>query len=355
MKICFLASARSPHTQRWARHFSEQGHDVHLISFHPVSIPGVQVYALFLLWPVKEVTYMLALPKIKWLLHKIRPDILHAHFATSYGFLGALTGYHPFVITAWGSDVLISPKQSRLMRRVVLFALRRSDLVTSMAPHMTRTLVEMGVAEEKILTLPFGVDTNAFHAPHSNDRPRPVDVICTRYFEPIYNIQLLLRALPQVIAHHPQLQCALVGDGSLRGELQRLARDLSVESNIRWVGRATSQEVADWLGRTKVFVTPSLSDGNNVSLNEAMACGCFPIATDIPANREWLVDGENGFLVSTERPGELAERILQGLRSEALRCQAAERNWQIVKTRADWNKNMALMTHYYERLAQESA
>lgn len=355
MTICFLASALSVHTQRWAAYFSGRGHSVHLISFHPVSIRGVQVYPLFLLWPIKEVTYLLALPKVKWLVQKIRPDILHAHYASSYGFLGALTGYHPLVTSAWGSDVLLGPKESRLARWVVQFALERAALVTSMAHHMTRTLIELGVPRDKILTLPFGADTTIFHPQLPEPGQRAIDIICTRNFEPIYNLELLIRALRWVIARRPETECVLVGDGPLRTELKRLAQELGVESNVKWVGRVPLPEVAEWLRRAKVFVTPALSDGNNVSLNEAMACGCFPIASDIPANREWLVDGETGFIVPGDRPEVLAERILQAFDSEMLRRQAADRNWLTVQARTNWHTSMVLMEEHYRRLTNGHA
>jgi len=350
MTICYLANALSIHTQRWATHFAERCYNVHVISFHPGDIPGVQVHCVSPLVSIKPVGYLLTLPKVKLLLRQIRPDILHAHYATSYGLLGALTGYHPFVITAWGTDVLIAPKQSKFLRVMVLFALRRADLVTSMAHHMTRTLIELGIPKETIFTLPFGVDTTIFHPGLRTQEREDIDIVCTRPFEPIYNVELLIRALPQIVTVKPKVRCALVGDGHLRPKLETLARELGVEHNITWAGWVPLPDVAQWLSRAKVFITPALSDGNNISLNEAMTCGCLPIGSDIPANREWLVDGENGFIVPSDRPGVLAQRILEALNSEELRQRAAERNWQIVQERANWHKNIAGMEQYYQRL-----
>jgi len=350
MTICYLANALSIHTQRWAIHFANRGYDIHVISFRPGAIPGVQVHSVPPPVPIKQIGYLLVLPQINRLLKHIRPDILHAHYATSYGLLGALSRYRPLVITAWGSDVLIAPKRSKLSRAAVLFALQRADLVTSMAHHMTRTLVELGVPQNKIVTLPFGVDTTIFHSRLSAQEQRRIDIVCTRNFRPVYNVELVIRALSQVAVSYPGVRCVLVGDGPLRSKLEKLGCKLGVKSNIGWEGQVSPPKVAWWLSQSKVFVTPAFSDGNNVSLNEAMACGCFPIGSDIPANREWLVDGENGFLVPPDRPDVLAQRILQALESNDLRLRAAERNWQIVQERADWHKNMTGMEQYYQWL-----
>lgn len=356
MVICFLANAASIHTERWARYFAGRGYDVHVISLSAGLIPNVSVHHVPPRGFGKAIGYLLALPAINRLVKEIRPDILHAHYATSYGLLGALTGYHPLVITAWGSDVLLEQQRSRLMRSAVQFALARADLVTSMANHMTRTIVDLGILRDKVLTLPFGADTTIFHpGVRSQVREEDIDILCNRPCEPVYNVELLIRALPTVVKRHTKVRCALMGGGSLRPRLGALAAKLGVAPNITWIDRLPLPEVAHWLARAKVFVTPSLSDGNNISLNEAMACGCFPIASDIPANREWVVNGENGFLVPPDHPDELGRRIVEALGYEDLRQGVRERNWGIVQERGNWQKNVAAMEPHYRRLSKPAA
>lgn len=350
IRLCYLANAASVHTQRWATHFARRGFDVHIVSFHHAEIPGISVYRLGAPTGIKPVDYLLAVPRARRLLRRIAPDIVHAHYVTSYGLLGALVGGRPFVITAWGSDVLLAPERSWFHRTLVAHALREADLVTSMAHHMTKRLAELGVRPDRIVTVPFGVDTSIFHPRLRTEAAEDVDIICTRNFEPVYNVELLLEALPRVLAARPALRCVLVGEGSLRRRLESLTVRTGTQRHVTWTGRASQPEVAAWLARAKVFVSPSRSDGNNVSLNEAMACGCFPIASDIPANREWLVEDATGFLVSPDSPELLAGRIIQALNSPELRMAAAERNWEVVKGRADWHKNMEYVEHHYRKL-----
>ena len=344
--VCYLANARSIHTQRWATHFSKRGYDVHVVSFDKGEIPGVEVHHVPLPVPFKPLGIPLTLPGVKRILRTIRPDILHAHYATSYGLLGALTGFKPLIITAWGTDVLIMPRKSRLIRGILLWSLGKANLVTSMAAHMTAVLKGLGVDDKKIVMLPFGVDTSVFH-PGLRAREEDIDIICTRPCESLYNVELLIRSLPRIVVRYPRLRCVLIGGGSQEPKLRALAADLGIEAHIHWAGHVSLPEVAKWLGRAKVFVSPSLSDGNNISLNEAMACGCFPVCTDIPANREWLEDGQNGYLVPVDQPEVLAERVCLALAAPEFRRCCAETNWRIVERRADWNKHMATMEGIY--------
>ncbi len=164
MKICYLANAASIHTHRWATHFSKLGHDVTVVSLTDASIPGVNVRWMGIDPNVRgRIAYLLCLPRLRRTLRELKPDIVHAHYAGGYGLAAALAGYHPLVLTAWGSDVLILPQSSRSMRWLVKFALRRADLVTSMARHMTVAIGGLGVSGERLITLPFGVDTSIFH------------------------------------------------------------------------------------------------------------------------------------------------------------------------------------------------
>src|SRR5438046_749940 len=135
MRICFLANGRSIHSQRWVRYFVGCGHDVHLISLAECEVPSLTGYQVVRpLWP-KYLGYIVAAPRIVRAVRRLRPDILNAHYATSYGLFGAVSGYRPLVISAWGTDVLVVPKRFRFLKSVIGLALKRADLVTSVANH----------------------------------------------------------------------------------------------------------------------------------------------------------------------------------------------------------------------------
>jgi glycosyltransferase involved in cell wall biosynthesis len=148
------------------------------------------------------------------------------------------------------------------------------------------------------------------------------------------------------------IQLDLVGDGPLRAELEAQVHTAMLQDVVRFHGQVDPARLISLLGTGHVFVTSALSDGNNVSLNEAMACGCYPVATDIPANAQWITPGRNGALFPSGDAGRLAEAIERVAGDEAARRAAALENRRIVEERADWRVSVARMREIYERLAE---
>jgi L-malate glycosyltransferase len=354
MKICYLADGESVHTKRWCRFFKEAGHEINLITFKNVQIEGVKVHFVDAgridkaggNWKI-----VCKYQKVKSLVDKIRPDILHAHYASSYGFIGALSGFHPYVISAYGSDVLVSPFRSRIFKAIVKYTLRKADRITSMADHMTEKLIQLGADKEKISNIIFGIDENIFNsANHRVPKDRFV-ITSTRFFEPVYNLPLLFNALKIVKNKVPGLQVNIVGEGTLQKEYEMLVSQYGINDVVTFKGRLLEEELVDVLNNTHVYITVSFSDGCSVSLLEALACGSFVIASDILPNKPWIKDGVNGFFVPVDNPEILAEKICMiynKYRNYETAC--IDFNNKIISEKALWRKNMQKVQEIYDSL-----
>ena len=351
MRILFVSDAQSIHTRRWAEYFRDKGADVHVASFRPFDIPGVKVHVLPT-YGLGKLGYIFALGVLRKLYTILHPDVVHAQYVTSYGFLAALAGLRPLIVTAWGTDVLISPQESRLMRFLAKYAVTHATAVTTVAEHMNSSIVNLGIPPEQIEAIPFGVDSQFFLPAQVDTAPRKLlKLICTRNFAPIYDVQTLIRALAKVFARGYLLDIDLVGDGPLRQSLVDLVHELGLAAQVHFHGHVDHKTLAGLLANADIFVTPALSDGNNVSLNEAMSCGCFPIATQIPANAQWLEDGRNGYLYTSGNVELLAQAIEKAINNTPLRLATKAENRRIVETRADWRICVKRMETIYERLS----
>lgn len=346
-RILYVSDAKSVHTRRWAEYFRDQGVDVHVASFRPETIAGIQVHVLPT-YGLGRLGYFLAVLPLRRLAKRLAPDVIHAQYVTSYGFLAALAALRPIVLTAWGTDVLISPRESRLMRWFASYAVRHADAVTTVAQHMNSAVASLGIPVEDVSTIPFGVDTRQFVPPAV---PRtmglPLRLICTRNFHPIYSVHTLIVALHALTLRGLTIHVDLVGDGPLRTELETQVKHAGLESRVTFHGHVNQETVARLLAEAHVFVTPALSDGNNVSLNEAMACSCFPIATNIPANAQWIENGVNGLLYPPGDAARLAQCIVDVAEDLDWRTRAGAINRQIVESRADWRMCVARMNDVY--------
>lgn len=356
MKICFFGDSGSIHIQRWCKHFSSLGNEVHLITFSSVQIEGTQVYSVLNSKIAVEGGNWKVLFKfrhVRRLLKEIKPDVFHAFYATSYGITGALVNYHPYIITSLGTDVLISPKNSFIYRTLLRFAFRRADLVTAMSEQMNKAVRELGVGDRKVITLPFGIDPGVFN---NSDRKLKEDafvVTHTRNFESIYNIPHFIRAIALIADEVKGLHINMVGAGSLEGEMKQLVKDNGLESYFHFHGKITQTEIAEMLRSSHVFVSVSLSDGNNISLNEAMACGTYPIVSDIEANRQWIDDGVNGRLIEIDDDRALSDAILEAYTHyPELSARATALSEERIQAFGLWPENMKRMVMQYEQLVK---
>lgn len=357
MKICLFADGTSIHTIRWCTHFYELGHEVHLISFKNIEIPNIYVHAVDGgtihvaggNWKV-----LLKYRKVKKILKQINPDVFHSLYATSYGITGALCGFHPYVITAFGTDVLISPNQSKIYKVLLKYAFSKADWVTAMADHMKVAIEKMGVTPAKITTVPFGIDPKVFNSTNEKLSKDPFVITSTRNFESVYNIPHLIRAVVIAKSKIPSIQLNLIGEGSLKNEIETLIEQKGLKENVVFFGKIPQPQIAEILNHSHLFVTVSLSDGNNISLNEAMACGTFSIATSIPANTQWIVDGENGFLVEIDDVEGLAEKIIVSYHElDKLQEKAIPINEKIIAERGIWSVNMKKVEDKYKSLTRK--
>jgi glycosyltransferase involved in cell wall biosynthesis len=353
VRLALLGNAQVIHTRRWADWFHARGHAVELISLEADHGFAYPCHLLRSAVPFRFLRYPLATPAVRRLLARFAPDVVNAHFVPNYGLIGVLAGYRPLVVSAWGSDVLVSGVASPLHSARARFVLARADRITTDAAMLTRAVVALGGAAERVLTVPMGVEPERYRAartvpPGGEPAGSPLCVVSTRKLEPIYNVGQLIAAVPAVLAAHPRSVIEVAGDGPERAALA--ARAPAASGRLVFHGMIPHAEVARLLGRAAVYVSTSRSDSTSVSLLEAMAAGAFPVVTDIEANREWIDDGWNGRLVPLDDPAALAAAIAAALADPALRARAAAENARRIDERATWSRNMAAVEALFAEL-----
>ena len=362
MRICFVADAADIHTQRWAGYFANKGDDVHIISFdepsedleninlHVLRTVGTKITVL-----KYTINPLYVLKQLKRLIKEIKPDIIHGHAVRDHTIIAALTGFHPFVVTAWGSDVLIYPKESKVMKYAIPFTLRRADVITCDGANSKDAMIEMGIDDEKIKTIFHGIDTKKFSPSHKDEKIvnefgifNSPTVISTRRMGPIHDVGTLIMAVPLVLREIPDAKFIIVGGGEQKEYLMDLAKSLDVFYATRFVGWISNDKLPRYLASVDVYVSTSLSDsGLAASTAEAMACGLPVVITDFGDNRKWVEDGVNGFTVPLKDPKSLAEKIIYLLKNKDGRMEFGRRNRKVIEERSNHYKEMAKMENIY--------
>lgn len=373
MRICYITGAGSIHTQRWVNYFARKGHEVHLISPGGNSSDSskvsdkIHLYPLSpvapRIWPVsKYLSALLWVVQARRLVRKIKPDIVDAHYITVNGYLAVASGFHPLVLMAMGSDILIDSKRNLLWRMLTKYALRQADLVICKSETLRKELLKLGTSPSKIKIIQRGVDTQQFSRQRASEKLRSrlnilkmPTIICIRNLAPVYNVQMLIKAIPLVLGQVPEARFIIGGEGKQKEYLQELAKSLGVSNSIRFLGWIPHNELPEYLASSDVYVSTSLSDGTSTSLQEAMACELAPVVTELPANREWVTDGESAFIVPINDIQSLAERIVYLLNNSEARARFGKRGREVIKERAEYEVEMEKMERVYQGLATGEA
>lgn len=360
MKICYIGGANSIHLQRWIKWIANAGHDVHLITEYPIEIDNIKIHSLKYKKNGGFINFISKIIQTKKLVKKINPHILHAHYVFGYGTFAAFTNFHPFVLTAWGSDILVDTS-SMFGKYAVKYSLKKADLITCDAQHLKQSMIKLGIEDQKIKIIYFGTDTIKFSPQKKNKSIReklglndsPI-VISLRSLKPIYNLESLITAIPLVLKQIPEAKFIIAGEGPEEKMLKEMATSLKIIDSIRFLGSIPNDQLPYYLTASDVYVSTSLSDaGLAASTAEAMACELPVISTDFGANAEWVKDGKNGFLIPMKNPTLLAEKIIVLLNDKDLRKKFGKNGRQIIKERLDYNTEMSKMEKMYEELIKK--
>lgn len=368
MKICYIAEGSSIHTQRWLNYFAARGHEVHLIYWktRPGYDKSIRIHYLKRFAPkfwavTRYISFLQWIFQVRKLVKEIKPDVIDAHFIIDNGVLAVGSGFHPIIVTAWGSDVLIFPQRNFLWKIVAKFVIKRADKIVCNSDVLKNGLINLGTNPDKIVKISHGVNTRQFSPQQAIEalKKKPgaagsSTVISIRHLRPLYNVEMLVKAIPLVLKQAPQTRFIIAGDGEQKPYLEELAATLGASQNVRFIGYVLHEELPGYLASADIYVTTSRSDSSSQSLQEAMACELAPVATDLPANREWITDGENGFIVPQDDYQALAEKISYLVKNDKAREKFGKTNRKIIIDRVEQEKEMGKVETLYQTLANAS-
>ena len=343
--LCLLGDATSPHIQRWAREMQVRGYRVSLVTARPAPIDGVEQQVLR---PVhRSAHWLLRADEARRAVQALAPDIVHAHYTTSYGYLGARCGHHPLVMTAWGSDLLVTPLANPWMRWLTGWTLRRADLITG----DSQSLVDAAHSyhpRAAVHCIHWGVDLARFAPAPWPDKPG-FEIVRLRSWEPNYNIATIINAVAHLRAQQPTLpvHLHLLGGGSLETALREQVTRLGLAEAVTFHGRMDDAGMARVLARCKVSVSVPTQDATSVSVLESMACGLPVVATQLQANAQWLpVDS----LVPAQNSHALAQKLATLAQDDAAAHAVGQQNAQRIQQEGDRAVQMDRMDALYRGL-----
>lgn len=246
-------------------------------------------------------------------------DVLHAQAFASVPPLMAARGVTgaPLVATFHTSHFLVRAEQPRW--KPVLRSLVQTPDHALAASREIADVAERLAPGTRVEPVTNGVDTSLFRRvePALKRRDEGRRIVVPRRLFPKNGVDVLVRALPSILAGHPDLEVLVIGDGPQRGELETLAGTLGVASSIRWLGARPNAEMPGLLSSGDLAVIPSRMEATSVAALEAMACELPVVASDVGGLPE-IVDRTVGALSPPDDPEALARTLSELLASADL-------------------------------------
>lgn len=352
MKILLLAPSRSIHTHKWALYYKNKGINVKVVTFidhfSEENAREVDTESLPKLLPGK-LSYLSAVTALKKIIKQFKPDILHAHYVSSYGLTGALANFHPYYVSVWGRDIFTFPQNGTVNRKMVEFTLGRADVICSTSHVMAKETNKYIDAD--IHVTPFGVDLETFKPAVAKKGQDDLIVGTVKALSDKYGIGDLVKAFAMIYPDFPQAKLLIVGDGPQKDEYIQMAQQLGISEVTTFTGRVPNTDVPNFINEMDVFAVPSTEDSESfgVAAVEAMACGVPVVVSNVGGLPEVVLEGVTGYVVPKENPDALAKAIQKLLLSADTRKQFGENGIKHVASHYNWLDNAAGMVELYEK------
>ncbi|HXH09116.1 MAG TPA: glycosyltransferase [Alphaproteobacteria bacterium] len=360
LKIVLLGSARSIHTRRWIKELSRIGYEVHLISAHRASGTfnnGEEVYELPISPPLG---YFGNYFVVKRFLRRIRPNVLHAHYASGYGTLGRLMNFHPYILSVWGSDIYEFPYRSYLHYKILKSNLLAADCVCSTSWAMARRIRELYPETRRVSVVPFGVDTEMFAPRRSPNGNSSIVIGTVKAIAHHYGIDILIKAFAEarrtLAPCSPELasrvRLVIVGDGPDRNSLQRLVKKMRLSDVVEFTGFLPHTEIPKRLQDLDIYVATSRRESFGVAVLEASASGLPVIASNVGGLSEIVLHEQTGLIVAAEDVKETSNALLRLILDPDLRVRLGQAGRKYVMSQYKWALNAREMGTIYRCLSR---
>jgi L-malate glycosyltransferase len=354
MKICFFGDGGSVHIIRWVEYFVNRNHEVHLITFANIElIESLSESNNFHLHKIGNVSigssggnwkYLLYLMSVKKLLNKIKPDIVNAHYVTSYGFIASLLKIKSLVLSAWGSDILVTPNKNYVYKYITKFALCNCTLITSDSEYMAKIIGNY--TKKKVITIPMGVDKLLCKLKREEHSDK-IRILSARTIDKNCNVEYIIKAFKKFNDKHGASKLIITNNGPEILNIKKLIDELDLNDKIELQGFVTRDNLVNLLLTSDLYVSIPTSDSTSVTLLESMACGSIPVVSNLPANCEWITDSYNGLVLMSIDEHCLFEVLMKAVQDKDLKKRCEVENRKIILQRAIWEDNMSAIEKEY--------
>ncbi len=304
-------------------------------------------------------------PRIESLVKRERVDLIHAHSPCLNGLAAVRVGRKleiPVVyeVRAFWEDAAVDQGTAReggmryrMTRALETRVFRTADQVTCICEGLRAEIVARGIDTEKVTVIPNAVDIDAFPILHGPDLEleRRYDLKGKKVlgfigsFYAYEGLDILIAAMPKILAANPDVRLLLVGGGPEDARLRAMANELGVSHVVIFTGRVPHGEVPRLSSLVDLFVFPRRAMRLTELVTplkpmEAMAQGKLVAASDVGGHRELIEHGRTGFLFRHDNVSDLCRCVAQVFSTVADHTQMVAAAREFVETGRNWRSSV---------------
>lgn len=298
--------------------------------------------------------------ELRRILDERKPDLVHAGPVHSAALVAALAGAHPLVTMSWGSDLLKDAYKSEHMKWLTRQVLRRSDVLVGDCSAVKKAALDFGFHSDRVTLFPWGIDLE--HFTQQDNLPSElrsrlgwqdcIVVLSLRSWEPIYGLDTIVQAFAHAVVQEPRLRLILLGGGSLAGMVQGMLSSYGLHGHVHLGGQVSQKDLPRYYQAADMYLSASHSDGSSVSLMEALASSLPVLVSDIPGNREWVTEGQQGWFFPVGDAQALSSLLLRAASQPEILAGMRPAARLLAEQRANWPENFKKLLGAYRMAAQ---
>jgi L-malate glycosyltransferase len=380
MKICYFADGRYIHASRWMKFFANRGHQMHLISFAPMTDEqieqfekvGIRYHGTTGNFHLKK--FWLTLKDLKFVrsvLKREEIEILHSHFLGANAWFADLSGFHPHIITIMGGGDVVrenwKPDSNLQERFLTPRTLKNADLITAWSEVLARAVKPYCRDSTPIEVVHGGIELGRFQpTAKRRDLFEELEIPLTgkiifspRLMRPLSNITQIARAAGKISEVFPETYYIIAypkaeANKSYSNEVKRIFSENSLLDKVRFISEIPHDKIVDYFCFADVMISIPDTDGTPMTVLESMACGTPTVIGNLADYDKMYFEHEKTTLmVDITDPNSIAEATLQLLQvptlSEKITSEARKR----VKETGSYESQMLKMERLYKDLLQQ--
>jgi len=230
--------------------------------------------------------------KIKEIVAEYNPSIVHIHQANSYAFISTLALKNcniPKILTAWGSDILINPKESFILEKMLKFSLKNIDIGTSDSLFMASEMKNYSKNLD-IRIVNYGIEIEDTIIKKENI------IYSNRLHKSLYNIEKIIYSFNEFSKNNSNWKLVIGAIGDDTDKFKSIVTKLELEDKVEFIGWVDSKINNQMYQKAKIYISIPSSDATAISLLEAISNNCICFVSNLPANSEHILDMVNGFI-----------------------------------------------------------